>query len=94
LVYGLSNEAKTLLTEAAGSKDSVIINAKTFNGHLVQTNEKIFGDGRNRGSMARWEFAIESLVDHGLVKPTGTDGNVFEVTKRGYEIADHFKAMI
>ena len=93
-VYELSKEARTLLNEAADSKDGMIINTKTFNGHLIRTNDGTFGDGRNRGSMARWEFAIDSLVDHGLIKPSGTDGQVFEVTERGYKMADHFKALI
>jgi len=93
-VHQLSNEAKTLLCEAADSKDGMIINTKTFSGHLIQSNDRTFGDGMSRGSMARWEFALESLVDHGLIKPHGTDGQVFEITKRGYEIADHFKSLV
>jgi hypothetical protein len=38
--------------------------------------------------VAKWEQAAQDLVAYSLLTPRGYKGEVFQVTARGYEVAD------
>jgi hypothetical protein len=84
----LSVEAKELLIEAALDPSGNIMNIAHLGGRTVQTNGKTFGVSNDRRSIARVEFALDQLVEHGLIVPRGAQGRLFQVTQRGYEVAD------
>ena len=71
--------------------DGIIIASRTMGGtkYLVGGNSlNKSGDPRE---LAKWEDALEQLLQAGYVKQTGTKGDIFRVTNKGYMIADAFK---
>ena len=84
----LSEEAKALLIEAAKDKWGTILVIRTTAGVAIKTNGKGFGEMGNRRSEARWEQAVQDLLDQGLVEDRKGKGEVFEVTHKGFDIAD------
>ena len=56
----ISDDAKTLLVEAAKDKDmGAIVKTKTLGGTFINTSGKNFADAEDRRSVARWEAAHE-----------------------------------
>ena len=87
-VHALTQDARKLLVEAARDEAGIISMTRTFGGVVIQTNGSEFGHPDSRRSIARWEQAIQDLLDEGLLNPLGDSGEVFEVTHKGYRIAD------
>ncbi len=92
LGLSLSEEAKQLLLEASLDKSGTIMNTAHIGGRTIQTNSKTFGDSGDRRSMARWEYALEQLMNHDLVVDRSYKGEVFEVADLGYQVADELRA--
>jgi len=84
----LSDEAKELLVEASKSPDGKIMKLKTMRGLIIQTNNKGFVGGRNARLEAIWEDALNQLIENSFVEDRGYKGEVFAVTRSGYEYAD------
>ena len=84
----LSEDAKQLLLEATKSSAREILKAAAFGGLTIQANGKSFTERGNARSEARWEQALQDLLDHGLAKDPNGKGQVFEVTHKGFEVAD------
>lgn len=84
----LTEEAQRLLIEATKDKSGTIMSIRFIGGQAIQTNNINFTDSGDRRSVARWEAALEQLVDHGLIAAIGYKNEVFEVTARGFEVAD------
>jgi len=87
----LSSEAKTLLLEAAADSNGIIIHAVTFGGVHIQTNNKQFIEGNDPRVVAAWEGALQELDKLRLIKDVGHKGEVFQLTREGYELADILK---
>ena len=84
----LSEEAKRLLVEAAKDQNGTIMSVRFLNGQAIQTNGVNFADSGNRRSVARWEAALEQLLREDLIVERGYKSEVFEMTAKGFEIAD------
>lgn len=84
----LSDEAKRLLVEAAKDNTGTIMNMRYLSGQAIQTNGINFADSKDRRSIARWEAALEQLLSEGLIVERGYKGELFEMTAKGYEVAD------
>jgi len=84
----LSEEARTLLVEAAQDRSGMVLCIRTMGGTIFQTNRRQFAEGGNPRSEALWKAALDDLVALGLLEPRGYEGEVFGLTKAGYEIAD------
>ena len=54
----------------------------------IQTNGKNLIPSHERREVAKWEAALEELVQKDLLVERGHKGEVFEVTNLGYQIAD------
>ncbi len=87
----ISDEAKELLIEASQSPDGRITSSKTSRGLTIQTNQKGFVGERNARLEAIWEDALNQLVENSLIEDKGYKGEVFAVTRLGYEYADTLK---
>jgi len=59
-------------------------------GRFIQAGGQFFGGERGRES-ARWEHALNELLNHNLVVARGHKGEVFELTHEGWVIADELK---
>ncbi|HTP71236.1 MAG TPA: hypothetical protein VML58_03380, partial [Burkholderiaceae bacterium] len=44
-------------------------------------------DKSDHRAVATWESALQELVDRGLLGARGDRGEVYEITKRGYDAA-------
>jgi hypothetical protein len=86
----LSDEAKELLTEAAADRSNQVLKLQFMSDSYIQTNGKTFGRDAGPRAWARWEFALEQLVDGGLLAHVATteDACTYKVTKQGYDLAD------
>ena len=84
----LSEDAKELLTEAVKSPTRTIIKVAASGGLKIKANGRSFTERGNARSVARWEQALRELLNLELIQdPKGKD-EVFEVTHRGFQVAD------
>ena len=77
-----------MLIEASQSPDGRIMRFRTNRGLTIQTNKKGFVGERNARLEAIWEDALNQLVENNLIEDKGYKGEVFAVTRLGYEYAD------
>ena len=84
----LSEDAKELLVAATKRSAREILKAAASGGLTIQANGKSFTERGNARSEARWEQALEDLLDYGLVTDPRGKGQVFEVTHKGFQVAD------
>lgn len=84
----LSSEARILLKEASADAHGTILYVSYIGGTDIQTNGKNVIPSGERREVAKWEQALEELVNLGLVIARGHKGEFFEVSNFGYQIAD------
>lgn len=84
----LSTEAKTLLKGAA-SDPAGLVQFERYGASVdLHTNGiSLLTDKSDHRVMATWEAALKELVDGGLFIAHGDKGEVFEITKKGYDVA-------
>jgi hypothetical protein len=84
----LSEEARRLLVAASKDDYGQILHTVSTGGASIQTNgENLIGESTAR-CHATWKSALDELLEAGLVREVGYKGEVFEVTRQGYDIAD------
>ena len=83
----LSAEAKELLLAACEDHSGTIMSLRQMGGTFIQTNGKTFG-GDTAREQARWEGALRDLIHNSYVLERGVKGEVFQVSDRGYALAD------
>ena len=88
----LSEDACELLVEAARDKSGTILKISGGRSLSISAGSKSFGETSNARSEARWEQAIQELLDEDLVADQSGEGQVFQVTHRGFEVADRLMA--
>ena len=85
----LSPEARELLLEAAKSNDGTVMRLRTMNSGLsVSTNKRNFVESTDPRHQAKWDAAVLSLRDLGLLVDRRGKGEVFAMTNKGYETAE------
>lgn len=89
--YQLSSEARQLLVTAA-TADGHVLYVRYMGGTDIQAGQETMNDPSNRRSIATWERALKDLVDYDLLTERGHKGEVFEVSAKGYEVADALQA--
>ncbi len=88
----LSEDATILLVEAAKNNYGMIRKIRMQGGLAIMANGKPFAEMGNRRSEARWEGALNDLLNLGLVKNLAGKGQAFEVTREGLEVADSLES--
>lgn len=83
----LSEEAKTIVKTAAKNEHGTILKIATMRGRSVSAAGVDFGGGSLREA-AKWENALNELLDAGFVVERGYKGEVFELTHQGWNLAD------
>ena len=82
----LSGEARTLLQGAASDPAGLVLFERYGAGVDLHTNGvSLFTEKQDHKAMATWEAALDELVDRGLLVARGERGEVFEITKQGYD---------
>ncbi len=87
-IPNLSKEAQVLLKEACRDPGGAILRLGTMSGFIVQTNNKQMVADDSPRTRAIWNSAVNELQDAGLIADRGHEGKVFDVTKKGYELAE------
>jgi hypothetical protein len=85
----LSEEARTLLREVARDPGGLLLFERYGASVDLHTNDRsFFTDKGDHRALATWEAALEELVQGGLLIAEGDRGEIFEITKKGYEAAE------
>ena len=86
--FSLSREAHAILVECAKDAQGTVLRIHYTGGTSVQTNGRNLVEENNPRSAAIWEGALEELEHNGLIVPAEPKGEVFKLTRQGYEMAD------
>lgn len=84
----LTIEARLLLKEASADDHGSIIHARYIGGTNIQTNGKNLIPSNEQREIAKWESALEELLNQDLIVARGHKGEIYEVSNLGYQIAD------
>jgi len=83
----LSSEAKVIL-KAAVASDGQIVHLRCADGDSIQVADKAMLPDQEARTVAHWVGGLEDLQRRRYIKDVGHKGEVFEVTRKGYEAAD------
>lgn len=87
----LSLEAAVLLAYASEDQGVIIVIRDILGTHVQAGMWDFIGERASARTVARWEAAVEELLDLDLIKRTGRRDRIYGVTHRGYEAADAIK---
>jgi hypothetical protein len=85
--YTITSEGKELIIAASKDKNGTIIRDRSIGSKEIQAGRKSFGAEDSR-EYAKYDSALDMLHNHGLVKPVGNRGEIFELTNSGWELAE------
>lgn len=84
----LSKEAQILLKGAALDPSGLVLFERYGAGVDLHTNGiSLLTSKEDHHALAVWESALQELVKDGLLVARGDRGEVFEITKKGYDVA-------
>lgn len=84
----LTAQAKVLLKEVSQDPHGRITYVRYIGGAAMQSNSKSFLESKERREVAKWEGALQQLQEEELIVERGHKGEFFEITAKGYEVAD------
>ena len=87
----ISDEAMKLLQTACESSDGTILKSEDLSGTYIETNGENFIVTQERREVAKWEDALEELLNMGFVQLKGLSGDIFVVSKNGYDYIEQSK---
>lgn len=84
----LSKEARQLLVLVAADPSGRVLYEKYGASVDLHANgQSLLTDKFDHRAVATWEAALQELVDAGLLAARGERGEVYEITRKGYEAA-------
>ena len=84
----LSKEARTLLAAAASDPGGLVLYEKFGAGVDLHSNGvSLLTDKSDHRAVATWESALQELVERGWLAARGDRGEIFEITRQGYDAA-------
>jgi len=84
----LSEEAKIILIGAAKDPSGLVLfEHYGASVDLHTNNESLLTSKADHQVLATWEAALQELVQKGLLAAHGGSGEIFEITKQGYDVA-------
>ena len=84
----LSDDATELLLEATSDGAAIIYAVRTMKGLTIQTNGREFSKPGDPRSEARWKEALKILRQQDIVEALNAKGETFQITQRGFDLAD------
>lgn len=88
----LSSEAQTLLKEACADSHGSIMHIRYIGGTDIQTNGKNLVTSQSPRELAKWEGALNELLELEFIARRGVKGDTYQVTNQGYTFADTLPA--
>lgn len=101
-LYNLINSKKYIPNEYASKllkktiedeQNPTIIYIKTLSGRTIQCGSARFSVGsasQTEREMSYWEDALKKLEDNDYITDVGYKGEVFKITKKGYDYYDEY----
>ena len=83
----ISEEAKAIL-KAAVADDGTIMCQRHFGNEAIQAGRQALIQDTDPRTVASWMGGLEDLQRRRYIKDRGHKGELFEVTREGYEVAD------
>lgn len=83
----LSNDAEVLLKSASQDEHGTIFKSKTLGGYSIEAGDKSFG-GESAREYAKWEHALNELIQRGFVVDRSYKDEFFTLTAEGWQVAD------
>src|SRR5262249_32253690 len=90
----LSEKAKRLLVEASQDEYGQVMLNESFEGFNVIANGKHFCTTDDPREQAEWKAVVNELAERGLIADQNGKGELFEVVKAGFDMADTLKESI
>jgi hypothetical protein len=90
LASTLSDDAKALLIGAKKSEGRIMY-IRYMGGASIQTADRNFIEPYSNREEARWKAALDELRGNRLIEDVGYKGEIFQMTKLGYEVADEIE---
>lgn len=87
----ISDNALKLLQAACEADDGTILKTTDLSGTYIETNGRNFITSQERREIARWESGLDELLNAGFVETRGTKGEIFVVSKSGYDYIEQLK---
>lgn len=88
----LSKEARIILSQAAEDPAGLVLFERYGEGVDLHSNGvSLFTDKWDHRALATWEAAIQELIKQELLIALGDRREVFEITKKGYDVAAGFE---
>lgn len=87
----ISDEAMKLLQTACEASDGTILKSEDLSGTYIETNGENFIVAQERREVAKWEGALEELSNMGFIQLKGLSGDIFVVSKNGYDFIEQSK---
>jgi hypothetical protein len=87
----LSDEAKRLLLAAVEDQHGMILSTTTSSGFQIQTQDKGMVPSQDSKTVATWRAALIELLSANAIEARGHQGEVFEVTKDGHDLAEQIR---
>ena len=88
----LSEEAKTILN-AAVAHNGIVMCQRYHGGQAIQAGREALIRDQDPRTVARWMGGLEDLQRRRYIKDRGHKGELFEVTREGYDAADELSGV-
>jgi hypothetical protein len=88
----LSPEARMLLDKASADKNGMILRSKTMGGLILQVGGQNLVPEADARAEATWLSALDELVKLELIRSMGPKNELYQLTRKGYEISDRLRA--
>ena len=88
----ISDNALKLLLAACEANDGTILKTTDLSGTYIETNSQNFITSQERREIAKWESVLEELVSAGFIETRGSKGEIFVVSKSGYDYIEQLKS--
>lgn len=77
-----------LLQTACEVSDETILKSEDLSGTYIETNGETFIVAQERKEVAKWEGALEKLLNMGFIQLKGLSGDIFVVSKMDMTISN------
>lgn len=84
----LSAEAKELLMNASKATHAQIMVISTLSGKSISVGTNTYSESMGIREFAKWDSAMDELIQHRFIKAIGTKNEIFQVTDAGFKYVE------
>lgn len=87
----LTEEAKSLLVKATRNNSRQIMKLRVMAGTIIRAGNSTLNEVGDSRSEAKWEQALEDLIEQELARDPYGEGEIYEITQKGFDRADELE---